>query len=336
MSTSAIDPTLAGLLQTFMGGGTQTPQTVINMQPNAADQLPAVGSPDYGMGYGNDIDPMDDDMIEVDRYGSPDDIGEFSGDMSGLSEFASELARTASYGGPDDYGSIWSRITAAANRTAQSRPGVVGDAARKINQVVSQVNKNSKFLSTLNKRDFKTEKRLRKIERHARNVHGLLQKEFGSKHKWYRAALAASHALPGIRALNLFESTQPDDVLKKVIDFGDAVEDMKPQTEDNPYTLTPTSGAPTAPEVAVQVQELAQGLEDIRRDLVYLTTALTQADLKTVVTAFDDAKEASIISQLSKIIPNQVTRQDEAIAQAAIKYVFGQVGNSGNLLNISI
>ncbi len=338
MSTGTMDPTILGLLQAFTGVG-QTPQTVINMP--GADQVPAVGNPDYMDmgGYGNEIEPLDDvSGVEVERYGSPDTLSEVSvsGDLDPMGAFAQELRAMGAYGNPSDYGSIWSRLTGAAQSATGKTAGLVSEISAKVNKVVGQVNKNSKFLSTLNKRDYKTEGRLRKLEKADRYVRSVISREFGQKGKWYRAALAASHALPGIRALNLFESTQLDDLLKSVIDFGDAVEDMKRNTEDDPYTLTPTSVTPTAPEVAQQVQEIAAAIEDLRRDMIYITDALTAADLKTVGEAFDEAKTASIISQLSKIVPNQITRQEEAIAQSALKYIFGQVGQGGNLLSLNI
>lgn len=343
MSISITD--LMGLVPSLMGAQ-QQPSTVINVGPQGVQKQTAqYGDPlleDEMMaldqeGYGEAIDPIDGIVDGVEVYGDPmiDELGSVGVDF--FTEFANELDRVPASGNPDSWGGILDRFRGAARSATGKTAEQLGKIATKVNSLVGRVNKTSRDVANLKKGVKALNRRSSKDARYGRRAYAIVQREFGKKNQYYRAALQAAQALPGVRALNLFESTQYDDLNKSFIELGDAIADWKLKTEADEYTLSAVSATPTTAENQVNIQEMAQAIDDIRNDMVDLNTMLVAMKLKEKATALDEAKEATLISGLAKITPSQITRKEEAFTESIIKYVFGGVSDgSGGLFNLSV
>jgi hypothetical protein len=358
MSTNPMSALIGQFAQMAMQNVTTPvqPNTVINVgQPSQLPVQSGFGDPFAGEydepipGYGMPREEVDylpsteGVRIEEYAYGNPEEPLQF--DQGFQDSFAQELLKQGAYGNPDGFGGLWDRLTGAARQTVNAGANATIPIVSKVNALVTKVNNNGRAISAATRMvsGIKRTADLARRETRANNgmirkLYSVIDKEFGQKGMWQRVALNTAQALPGVRALNLFESEQYQGVLKSLIDLGDSFEDMKRNTEDTEYTLTPTSGTPTAAEVKAQVAEIALAVEDLRKDMIYVTDAFKAADIKTTHEALELAKKESIISEISKITPSQINRKSEAMYEAIAKYVLGQVpsGASGSGFNFSL
>jgi hypothetical protein len=333
------------------------PNTVINVgQPLQAPVQGGFGDPFAGEyddpipGYGMPRDEVDylpsTQGVQIEEYSYGDPESELRLDQGFVDTFAQQLLSVqGNYGSPDSYGGLWDRLTGAARQTVNGAANATIPIVSKVNALVTKVNNNGRAIGAATRMVSGIKRTADLARRETRANNGMIRKlykvidaEFGQKGMWQRVALNTAQALPGVRALNLFESEQYQGALKSLIDLGDSFEDMKRNTEDDEYTLTPTAATPTAAEVKVQVGELALAIEDLRKDMIYITDAHKAAKIKTTHEALELAKKESIISEIAKITPSQITRKGEAMYEAVAKYVLGQVpsGTSGSGFNFSL
>ena len=287
-----------------------------------------------GYGSPDDIPFVEGELTEIEAMGSPE------ADEYELEDMTSEFDQfdfSAPYGMPDSYGGIWDRFTGAVKSATGKTSSIVKRLTTKVNKLVQSSNRHKGQIRKNHKDIEQVKRRANAAYYMSKRSAKVINEEFGEETQYVRAALSAAQAIPGIRALNLFESEQFDDLIKFLISQTDNVEDLKVKTSDTDYSLDALSGAPNWDELAARDDELLGAVNELRADMQALIIALKDGgDNKATLEAFAEAKEATMLTSLAKILPSQIRRKQEAVVQGIAKHVLGSVGNGGDLFNFSL
>lgn len=320
------------MVSSMFGGVQDQSGVTVNVAPPISMAQEGYGSPDLPMVEGA-FDQIDDIA-----YGESDiKIREvnYSLDPMQLDQDLDNLG----YGMPDAYGNVWSRVKGAVKAGT-------GKTAQNLAAVGARLDDLINSTRNLAKKVVKNHNDIKKVSRRS-NAAYYMSKQcaakyneyFGEKGQYLRATLSAAQAIPGIRALNLLESEQLDDLLKYFAEVTDAAADYLPKakTSATVYTLRAPAGAsPTVDELADRDEELLVAVNALREDVRSLSQIVATSGGKEAVADLQDALEATMLSTIAKVAPSQIINKQEAMAQAVIKHVGSQVGDGSGTLSLSL